>query len=138
VDDRDNRCDDAVGGGGAGGIKAAAWFYLEPPEECQITDGTEIGIDKDKWSEYAAKFPSWIHNSIKLYYRCQMFSELAFPEAGGVLDQTELIVSILEQIHEVRAKFERKRQRDAEFRTMAHLRRMQVDEYGGGRVRRVK
>ncbi len=38
-------------------------------------------------------------NAVRLYFRCQMFSEIALPESGGVLDQNELLVSILETVH---------------------------------------
>ena len=38
-------------------------------------------------------------NAIKLYFRCQMFNEIALPEEGGVLDQNELLVSMLETVH---------------------------------------
>ena len=38
-------------------------------------------------------------NAVRLYFRCQMFNEIALPESGGVLDQNELLVSILETVH---------------------------------------
>lgn len=38
-------------------------------------------------------------NAVRLYFRCQMFSEIALPESGGVLDQNELVVSMLETVH---------------------------------------
>ena len=37
--------------------------------------------------------------AVKLYFRCQMFKEIALPEDGGVLDQSEMVVSMLETVH---------------------------------------
>ena len=43
--------------------------------------------------------PLWLQRAIKLYNRCRMFNEIALPCAGGVLDQDELTVIILEKIY---------------------------------------
>ena len=43
--------------------------------------------------------PLWVQRAIKLYNRCRMFNEIALPCAGGVLDQDELTVVILERIY---------------------------------------
>jgi len=62
------------------------------------------------------KIPDWILFSASLYNRCSIFgTELALPQEGGVLDQSEMIVSILEIIHEEVLKFRAQRARDAEF-----------------------
>ena len=37
--------------------------------------------------------------AVKLYFRCQMFKEIALPQEGGVLDQSEMVVSMLETVH---------------------------------------
>lgn len=37
--------------------------------------------------------------AVKLYFRCAMFKEIALPEEGGVLDQSEILVSMLETVH---------------------------------------
>lgn len=37
--------------------------------------------------------------AVNLYFRCQMFKEIALPEEGGVLDQNDMIVSMLETVH---------------------------------------
>lgn len=37
--------------------------------------------------------------AVKLYFRCQMFNEIALPEEGGVLDQPEFICSMLDAVH---------------------------------------
>ena len=37
--------------------------------------------------------------AVKLYFRCRMFKELALPQEGGVLDQEEMVVSMLETVH---------------------------------------
>ena len=49
-------------------------------------------------SEFAT-FPVWVQRAITLYNRCVMFNEIALPYPGGVLDQDELTVSVLERIH---------------------------------------
>jgi len=54
--------------------------------------------DADIESEFAA-FPIWVQRAITLYNRCVMFNEIARPNTGGVLDQDELTVSVLERIH---------------------------------------
>lgn len=43
--------------------------------------------------------PLWVQRAIKLYNRCRMFNEITLPCAGGVLDQDELTVVILERIY---------------------------------------
>lgn len=37
--------------------------------------------------------------AVRLYFRCKMFKEIALPESGGVLDQSEMVVSMLETVH---------------------------------------
>lgn len=37
--------------------------------------------------------------AVKLYFRCQMFKEIALPAEGGVLDQSEFMVAMLEAVH---------------------------------------
>lgn len=37
--------------------------------------------------------------AVKLYFRCLMFKEIALPQAGGVLDQDDFVVSMLETVH---------------------------------------
>ncbi len=37
--------------------------------------------------------------AVNLYFRCQMFKEIALPEEGGVLDQNDMVVSMLETVH---------------------------------------
>lgn len=37
--------------------------------------------------------------AINLYNRCSMFNEIALPEEGGILDQDELLVLLLEKVH---------------------------------------
>lgn len=37
--------------------------------------------------------------AVKLYFRCKMFKELELPEDGGVLDQSEMLMSMLETVH---------------------------------------
>lgn len=60
-----------------------------------------------KPSAYDAETRGWMLASlspvaryaVKLYFRCQMFKEIALPEDGGVLEQSEFIVSMLESVH---------------------------------------
>jgi len=37
--------------------------------------------------------------AIKLYFRCRLFNEIALPEEGGILDQSEMMVAMLEAVH---------------------------------------
>mgnify|MGYP003146152217 CR=1 FL=1 len=54
-------------------------------------------------------------NAVRLYFRCQMFNEIALPESGGVLDQNELVVSMLETVHGFVMEF-RNREMDKSIR----------------------
>ena len=46
-----------------------------------------------------ATYPLWVRKAISLYGRCVMFNEIALPQAGGVIDQDEMTVAVLERIH---------------------------------------
>ena len=37
--------------------------------------------------------------AVNLYFKCQMFNEIALPEEGGVLDQSDHIVAMLMEVH---------------------------------------
>jgi hypothetical protein len=60
--------------------------------------------------------PYSIKQAIKLYNRCTMFkNDLALPASGGVLDQNETVVRILEVIHEEVQIWRKQKQTDDEF-----------------------
>ena len=101
-----------------------------------ITSGDEVELDKDRWAEEAANIPAYAHAAVRLYRRCQMFKEIALPEAGGILDQTEKTVRELEVVHKVIMEYRDRKQRDAQFKAFANMHRMDNKDYGGGRVRR--
>lgn len=58
--------------------------------------GPQSQADKD--IGYAT-MPEWLKRALKLYNRCRMFSEIALPFPGGVLDQDEMTCCVLERIH---------------------------------------
>lgn len=61
--------------------------------------------------------------SYRLYSRCSLFKQdLALPESGGVMDQTEIIMQILETIHGEMARYEKKTHDDLMFRLRAQQR----------------
>lgn len=112
-------------------------LYLDPPSGVMKTDGGEMAVDEDAWYKLAVDIPSWVHRGMQLYRRCRMFNEIALPESGGVLDQQEIIVQILEEVHRAFKEHEVKKQQDAQFQVLAKMHRLEAEESGGGRVRRL-
>jgi len=53
----------------------------------------------DKQAEFAI-LPAWIQKAISLYNRCRMFNEIALPCNGGVIDQDEMTVVVLQRIYQ--------------------------------------
>lgn len=73
--------------------------------------------------------------ALKLFLRCRMFKhDLALPEAGGVTDQTEIIVQILEVMNSRFKQYEAEEQEHALSRIQRVIRVR--DEVGAGTRRR--
>jgi hypothetical protein len=103
-----------------------------------MTDGSDLIIDEEKWREYVAELPRWTKRAMLLYRRCQLFRDIALPEAGGVLDQSERLVQILQEIHAVKLQYDARRQKDADFKLRNDIFRMEVESSSGGRVRSLR
>ena len=77
------------------------------------------------------QIPLWIHRAILLYNRCVMFGgELALPCDGGVLDQPESLVQILETIHTAVQEDRIRRYDDEQFNAKQRLRVAQNQDKG--------
>jgi len=116
-------------------MRKAAELYFDPPADALITDGSELVLNPEVWDQYLYELPAWTKRAIRLYQRCQMFKELATPDAGGVLDQSELTVQMLEVIYKVDKQHQERLERDARFTLFNQINRMGVEESDGGIVR---
>ena len=54
-----------------------------------------------------------ISQHLQLYFRCRRFSGMQLPCEGGILDQEEITMQLLEIIHEIVVEYEREQQEDA-------------------------
>lgn len=61
-------------------------LLIEPPPQLDVDE------EFSSMSEYA-------QNATLLYFRCRMFKELALPQQGGLEDQNELLMQMLEAAH---------------------------------------
>lgn len=80
------------------------------------------------------KSPGWFTLALKLYNRCVLFGRIAKPYEGGVQDQPELIVQILEAVDSAIQEINRRKQADANFRLSAAMHHMSMEnqDYGSG------
>ncbi len=62
-------------------------------EPIGLEDKEEVFADISSRSQRLAK------EATKLYFRCAMFNEIALPGEGGILDQDERLVKLLEVVH---------------------------------------
>lgn len=60
---------------------------------------TDANFDADTWVSMMRGLSPVAKYAIQLYRRCKMFNELEMPEFGGVLDQDERTIQILEAVH---------------------------------------
>lgn len=91
------------------------------------------GIDQEDILE---EIPAWVLIAFKLYNRCVIFgTELALPFAGGVFDQPENIMQILETIHLAVQEDRQRRREDEEFKAGQKARVVQT-RISGSSIRR--
>lgn len=70
--------------------------------------------------EVLGSTPQWIREIIHLYNRCVIFgTELALPCSGGILDQPEGLLQVLETIHFAVQEDRIRKQEDEEFKANA-------------------
>lgn len=82
------------------------------------------------------EIPSWIQRAILLYNRCAMFgTELTLPCDGGILDQPESLMQILETIHVAVQEDRIRRYGDEQFAANQKLRVMQAKVQGSSTMR---
>lgn len=82
------------------------------------------------------RIPTWIQIAFRQYNRCVIFgTELALPFEGGVFDQPENIMQILETIHSAVQEDRIRRYKDEEFKAGQKVRVMK-NRASGSTVRR--
>jgi len=95
--------------------------------------GMPSGIDPE---DILGEIPLYIRRAILLYNRCVIFgTELALPGSGGVLDQHESIVQVLEAIHLAVQEDKIRRQEDEEFKYGQKMRVLQ-SQVSGSAIKR--
>ena len=93
-------------------------------------------LPQDISGESEIEIPIWTQQAISFYNRCSLFgSELALPCSGGVLDQPESLMQILETIHAAVQEARIKKAEDEEFKRNQRSRALQ-NKTAGNTVRR--
>jgi len=75
--------------------------------------------------------PEWVSASMRLYNRCVVFHELRLPEEGGLFEQKEIYLQILEQVHEAVVAHRAKKMNDKSIQARQEAEKAKRGKRGG-------